>query len=515
MATAETVSAPAARHPSGSASESALSLGLLLRQMLHYLPGSVLPGFLGLLGIAIFTRVFDAADYGRYALAMSLVMILTTLLVHGLQSGIARYLPVASSPEAARRLKLAASALLLVLPILALSATGVALLAGVPAPWPAFILPGGLVVALFAPFMVLGSVLQAEMRPRASSAFCTAETALKLSCSLALVFGVLRHPAALLWGSALGYVLLVPLMWWISRVPSPAELLRPGVVATLREPLARIASFGMPMVGWLLGSLLLGLGDRCVIQAFRGEAEVGVYGANYQFVMGGIGLLVGPVISASHPFLMRAFETHRLEEASGWLGAITERFAVCGAAAVAGLWVLQEDVARWLLGAAFVEGHVVMPLLLGGLVLWNLGLLAHKPLEFAERSGLLMRLSLGCAGVNLLLNLLFVPRFGYLAAAWTTLASYGLYLAAAVLLGRRTTPWGVRGLPLAAALASIGAGAWTAASLRAPLEASAGPWVGLAGSALVAAAGGGLAVAIAFGWIAGSSRAPAPQAANR
>ena len=49
------------------------------------------------------------------------------------------------------------------------------------------------------------------------------------------------------------------------------------------------------------------------------------------------------------------------------------------------------------------------------------------------------------AGVNVILNLILVPRFGVMGAAWATAASFGLGLIATMLIGRRVValpiPW--------------------------------------------------------------------------
>ena len=49
------------------------------------------------------------------------------------------------------------------------------------------------------------------------------------------------------------------------------------------------------------------------------------------------------------------------------------------------------------------------------------------------------------AGMNVVLNLILVPRFGLMGAAWATAASFGLGMIATMLIGRRVLalpiPW--------------------------------------------------------------------------
>ena len=49
-------------------------------------------------------------------------------------------------------------------------------------------------------------------------------------------------------------------------------------------------------------------------------------------------------------------------------------------------------------------------------------------LYLSKRSGTVGRLALACALVNIALNLLLIPAFGFVGAAWCTLLTWALYL---------------------------------------------------------------------------------------
>jgi O-antigen/teichoic acid export membrane protein len=100
-----------------------------------------------------------------------------------------------------------------------------------------------------------------------------------------------------------------------------------------------------------------------------------------------------------------------------------------------------KDLARILLGPEFREGYLVMPIALGGIALWQLGLYLHKPFEFYERTGIMLGLAALAVTVSLVLNILLIPRFGYMAAAWNTVAAYGVYAGLTGALARRQMPW--------------------------------------------------------------------------
>jgi O-antigen/teichoic acid export membrane protein len=64
-------------------------------------------------------------------------------------------------------------------------------------------------------------------------------------------------------------------------------------------------------------------------------------------------------------------------------------------------------------------------------------------MEFAERTTIMVWDILIAAGINMALNFVFIPRFGYVAAAYTTLVSYAVYVILIWWQARRLIPWDI------------------------------------------------------------------------
>jgi O-antigen/teichoic acid export membrane protein len=453
---------------------------VLLKQVMGFVPGALLPAVVTLGSTVIFTRIFGSEEFGRYTLAVSVATLLTTLAIQWVQQGTGRWLPGAHASGEGVRLKESIGAIMIgACAVLALLCSAAILLLGsrLPPVWRPMLWPGAALVlgaALFEPLLV---VFQSEMRARRYSAFKAIDVSLRLALGLALVLFATRAPQSLLWGNALAPLVLFPLLWRDARMPPlRAVLARFG---SLGPDLRRIAGYGVPLVGWFVASYTLNVSDRYIIQLFRGAGEVGIYSANYSLAAGAGGLMTAPVLLAVHPLLMRAWDAGRPEVAQRWLGVIVEWFIVAGVLVVGVLALFSADVARLLLGPEFREGHLVLPIAMAGAVAWQLGLYAQKPLEFAGRVRTVLAISVVAAASNVAINLVMVPRFGYLAAAYATLASYSLYAVLAALAGRRVLRWAMRWKELAGTLLLSGAGlgaAWAARALVAP---SAGEGAGL------------------------------------
>lgn len=427
-----------------------LNLRLLAVQVLGYVPGSILPAFISLASAAIFTRVFSAGEYGQYSLIISVTALVTAMSSQWLQQAVNRYLPTTTSEAERQRIKqVTAAGVVVICGLLAGAGTLAYILLPLTMPpqWQGFFLPAALLVIATGAFNPVGVVLQAEMQARRFSYYNLANAAGKLVLSLLIIFTVSREPAGMVWGAALSAILLLPALWRQAGMPA-LTVLRRADWPSYWIGIKRFATYGFPMIGWFLAATLLNVGDRYVIQWFRGSAEVGIYSANYNLIQGAVGLVAAPVLLAAHPFLMRAWGEGDKENAGRWLGTIAEWFALAGIMLVGATWLFSSDLATWFLGAEFRAGHVIMPAVIAGVVAWQLGMYAHKPLEFAERTTLMFILSLMVAVLNLVLNIIFVPMYGYTAAAYTTLIGFVTYAIITGIAGRRFLRWRVRPGPI-------------------------------------------------------------------
>ena len=472
-----------------TAGRAALSGQLLRRQVIQYAPGVLLPAIVSIATAAIFTRTFDSVSYGRFSLAWSVATVAVLLLSQWLHQGIARFVPSVAPGEATVRLKaaicLAVLGVLGVTALLAATALGVAALRLSPE-WARIAAGGVAMVVATSAFGPLGAVVQSEMRASRYSAFVVATSVARLGFALLLVFAVARDPASLLWAQALALGLALPLLWRDAGLPAVAMVV--GRRAEWWPTVRQMATYGVPLVGFTVAGTLLDLSDRWVIQYFRGAGEVGIYAANYSLVFGTIGLVALPMLLATHPFLMRAWESGDRAAASRWLGKIVEWYVIAGALVVGVIGFYSRDIATLVLGAPFRPGHRIIPVVLAGMIVWQLGMYSHKPLEFTGRTSVMFQVAVGVTLLNLLGNLLVVPRFGYMGAAYTSLGAYVLYTVIVTRIGRRILPWTVRAGRVAASLLLVAGGLLLMSLVRTLVDRRYGAAAGLAASGIVALA---------------------------
>lgn len=407
---------------------------------LRYIPSAVVPAAASIAGISIFTRVFDPLEFGRYSVVMAVTVIMVSLLSGWIQQSVLRYLP---RFRADGRMTEFAMKLFVVLAIIAGSVLFILLflfpfiearLGG----YARFYQAGVLVVFSEILFASLNVAFQARLRSGQSARYKIASAVMRLALALLFIFFVRRDIVGILLGAAVANLLLVPLMLKDLGILRNMRLV-PGALDG--RFIRMFAGYGLPMVGWMLCGQVLALSDRLLIGAFRGGTEVGIYSANYNLVVMGFGLISTPLLTASYPIIMTAWESGSTGRITKVISQFSKYYILAILPAVLFIGLFSREIVTLLLGSEFRQGHAIIPFVLGGVVVWGLAMIGHKGLEIQERTRMLLLLVAVSTLINIGLNLAIIPAFGYRGAAVTTLVSNSCYPVLVYLVTARAIPW--------------------------------------------------------------------------
>jgi O-antigen/teichoic acid export membrane protein len=414
--------------------------GKLTRDTLRYIPAAIIPAVLSVVSVSVFTRVFIPQEYGLYALVIAATTILGATLSGWMQQSVLRYLP---RFRADGRLPEFLSKLIVLMLGTSLAVGLLFFLIGplVADRWAAygpFLIPAALLIVSEMFFLILGSAIQADLRSKTFSIFKISKATLQLGFSLAFVFLVRRDVVGLIAGAVVANVLLVGPM--LSRFGGVKNLI--GLHRSFDSRFLRMfAAYGFPMIGWLLCGQILEVSDRFILGAIRGEAEVGVYSANYNLVRMGFGLISGPILTAMYAVVMNAWEDGYRGSISNIISQFSRYYLIAVVPLVTYVGVFRQEIVSIVLGSEFREGYTIVPLVLGGAAFWGLGMIAHKGLEIHEKTNTMLMLVIISTVTNLILNFVLIPDYGYDGAAFATFISYLLYPIVAFLAARRYVVW--------------------------------------------------------------------------
>jgi O-antigen/teichoic acid export membrane protein len=193
-----------------------------------------------------------------------------------------------------------------------------------------------------------------------------------------------------------------------------------GIQFSGRE-LRKLLSYGLPLVLSGLATVVLSAADRYYLTHFSTLTQVGLYALGYQLGMVVLVLLIYPLTLIWPPMLLAVKDD---PEAREYYSRSLTYFLLIGMFISCGVAGLAKEILHIIATPPFYPAYKIVFLiclsyvLLGAVRILNVGLALHRKTKYEP-------LIVGIpAGLNLLLNYFFVPRWGMMGAAWATMICY-------------------------------------------------------------------------------------------
>ena len=401
--------------------------------------GDVAPSLLSLLLLPIFTRHLAPADYGVIALLMTVEAGANVVFRWGIDSAFMRLFYDCADMNDRRRLAssifvflLATNGVLLIIGLLAAPRIAAALL-GTPAHSAALrlVILNAFVVGFF--FIPL-ALLRIERRSSRFAKVTFSRAAATICVRLLLVVGLGMG----VFGFFLANV-LVTAVFSVILGSSCARLIRPLVS---RPVLGEVLHYGLPRLPHGLAHLVIAWSDRYILSRYATVSDVGVYAIGATLGLG-VKYFLRAFQTAWSPFL---YEMMDETDAHDTYRAVTSYALLLLVFMATVLSATAEDLLRLATtpeyhGAARVVPWVAMGAVLQGVYqLTSVGLsITKRTVYYPVATGLTLAGSISA-------NLVLIPYFGIMGAAYTHVFSYGILAAAGMTLSQRQYPiryeWG-------------------------------------------------------------------------
>ncbi len=441
----------------------------LLRHTWRYSLAGVLATLASLISFPILTRLLSVEDYGLMSTVAVVLSLTVALGKLGMQKSAVRFYQEAKAQTADGGGERRFTATLIYGMLLIGAVTTVAWVVGllvVPERWLGQ--AGMKHLLLISAALVLIRVLD--------SAFTNLLYAQERSGVLS-IYNVSRRylVLAVVIGSLLVFAAGADVFFMATVAAELLAVLAIALIVIRRQPLAvkdmsgamlrAMVLFGVPMVGSEMAWLLLAMGDRYVIHHLIGAEAVGVYSASYN-LCDYIKLATLTALSAAAvPMVMRLWK----QEGRLATEAFVLRYSRLHFAAAFLLAALVTASAAPLItilaSAKYVEGAVVVPMLILGATLDSFFTIATAGLMLRKRTSIIFAGVLVAAALNLALNFVLIPPFGLRGSAAATLISFVVLTAGAVWLGNKELRVSVPLVTVAVGLLAFALSSWLALRL--------------------------------------------------
>ena len=400
------------------------SLRTLLRGSTIYAAGTMLARFGGFLLLPFYLQVLEPEEYGIVALVISIVAFLTILYRVGLDGALMRLhfdLDEAQRPGLYRSLMAVT---------LAISAVGSLLLAVGVGPFFEAIFH-----APFVPFGVLAlaitfvnsadyvpSVLyRATQQPARFLTFNLSSFAISSAISISLVAAGAGAEGLLVGQLVGGAIMLAVVLVIVLRLPGPLWM-----PSSLRPALR----FGLPIVPHQISTWTTRLSDRWLLgfllvlpTAQERLAMIGVYQLGYQ--LGSVVTMLATSFNAAWtPFLYRVGESPAGPTVFRHMFTLTSAGFLWIALA---LGAFAPEIIAVIARPGYEMAADVLPVVAIGSAFQAMYTMLVGVIFLRRRTAYLPIITVVSAAINIALNLLLIPLFGIMGAAWTTLIAYALF----------------------------------------------------------------------------------------
>lgn len=188
----------------------------------------------------------------------------------------------------------------------------------------------------------------------------------------------------------------------------------------------------LPLIPHGLSQILLSQFDRIMIKKIIGSAESGLYSFAYNILM-----IFSVIASSLDTAWTQWFFEQMRQENYAKIRKVANIYAALLGVFMVALYLISPELILILGGEKYMESRfVVYPVLLAGFF----GFMYYFPSAieyYHKKTKMIAVATMIAAGLNVVLNLIFIPKYGYVAAAYTTVVCYVVYYIIHIFFSRK------------------------------------------------------------------------------
>jgi len=185
--------------------------------------------------------------------------------------------------------------------------------------------------------------------------------------------------------------------------------------------------FSLPLFPTTLCIWIVNLSDRYIIGFFMNMDAVGIYSTAY-----GLGSLVAlfffPISTLLLPTITNLYEKNNIQELKMYLKYSLKSYLMLAIPCLFGISVISKSLLSTLTTSEFVSGYLIVPIIMLATILFNCSSIGMNVIIFHKKTksvGLIYSIS---ATINIVMNIVLIPKIGILGAAIATLTAFSLHL---------------------------------------------------------------------------------------
>ncbi len=211
-------------------------------------------------------------------------------------------------------------------------------------------------------------------------------------------------------GESLTFLTFIPIM--ISKVTLKFD----------REIASTAVNFGLPLIFGSISMLILNISDRYILKYFSGYAVQGLYDLGYRLAGVLNMFFIMPLSMALMPI---AYKIFRQKGDKRYFSKLMTYFVFVLTWGGLALSMFSKEILHiFALNPSYWPAYQVVPIIVFSYVFFGMRLISNLGMYLTKNTKYVAFITVAAAALNIILNLIFIPKFGMMAAAYSTLISF-------------------------------------------------------------------------------------------
>lgn len=214
-------------------------------------------------------------------------------------------------------------------------------------------------------------------------------------------------------------ILSYQLIWCIVYIIFYVYIFARGKTFYQKDMWAYALKFNIPLIPYFLSTLILDKADRIMIDNFCGKSYVALYSVSYN--LGRLMVLLTSALDATiTPWMYQKIKEERYDNCKKITTSILAVFIIIAT----GFMIFAPELVALFAAPEYKEAVYVIPPVIASYFFVMLYQVVAKVEFYYERTKTIASVTLAAAVLDIILNYFAIPKFGYIAAGYTTLISY-------------------------------------------------------------------------------------------
>jgi len=392
----------------------------LIGDSFFYLLTKIIPGITGLLSIIVFIRWVGPDGYGQFTLLLSFIMAAGALSSGWLNQAILRYF---SQDENKEEFPAAIFRGILISFLLGFIILLVGFQFFLDLDIIAFVIAYISFISIIL-FKLRSVLLQAGLKAKKVAQITAVQAILGLIIPLIFLIRI-NHYLAIIAGISLAYLLI-----GYKSIFSFIKFSTNSITSS-NNVLSKYYNFGIPLSFRIFLGLFISFLDRWFITFFLNESITGLYAGYSEIIIKVFSIILFPITLAIHPRVTKLWnEGERKKSIQLVKKGIGIQSGIFLLAFVIFLLFEEQFFNLSLILIPELSSEFLslgIPIFISGF-LWQISLLVHKPLELTEKPLKMVWAIIAALVVAVVGNIIFLPRIGVIATAYSSIASASVYI---------------------------------------------------------------------------------------